>query len=85
MGDSSNPREDAARRMSHLITLTKKPWPAVHGDAAGRSRANCSSFYNGLRESLSQDRGVTDQRRGCVQEAGLPGRSARHTVGVHDD
>lgn len=31
-------------------------------EAADRSRVNCSSFDNGLRESLGQGRGVTDQR-----------------------
>jgi hypothetical protein len=30
--------------MPDLIVLAKKPWPAVYGDAAGRSREDCSSF-----------------------------------------
>ena len=59
-----NPREDASRRVPDLITLAKKAWPAVDSDAVGRGRANCSSFGNGLQDSLSQGRGATDQRRG---------------------
>jgi hypothetical protein len=48
-----NPREDTARRMPGLISLAKKPWPAVHGDAAGRRRANCFSLTtDGKRASL---------------------------------
>ena len=61
-----NPREDTARRMPDLISPAKKPWPAVNGDAAGRSRENYSSFDIGLRESLRQDRGVTDGVRPAI-------------------
>ena len=42
----------------------RKPWPAVRGDAADRSRENCSSFNNGLRESLSQGRGSLTRGEG---------------------
>jgi hypothetical protein len=62
-----HPAGNALRRMSEVI------WPrgiaTVCDDAAGRSpRPNCSSFDNGLGESLSQDL-LTDRRRGCVRES----------------
>jgi hypothetical protein len=40
--------------------------PALAGILAEPDEEMPSSFDNGLCESLSQGRGVTDQRRGCV-------------------